>query len=738
MSQSVLLRVQRVRHRSARATVFSGVSINGEGWLVAGAPRYGVTLASRLAVAEVEKGQWWRVAGREVPTEYEVDGFRVVENRIIAVDAELLRPSGEHIVQLLSTSPAFPGIGEVKARRLWEQLGESLYDSLDHADADTLASVVGAELAQALLAGWHQFADAAALRWCQRVGLSLRLSRKLLNVYEGEALNTIEADPYRLLAFGMKWAAADALARQHFGLASDDERRLAAAVEAVMYEKFDEGHTYNERQEVEAALARLIGKAEVSAALDLAQAHHYVQVVGNRFHALGPYVIEKTVADALQVRLGREDILASRIEVEAFLNQFEQEEAVSLGILTFTLNAAQREAAHSVARRPLVLITGGAGVGKTTVLKAVESLLERYGQNIYAMALSGRAAKRLAEATQRRAMTIAGFLRNVAPKGLLENSVLIVDEASMLDIVLAYRLVIAIPASCRLILIGDPYQLPPIGPGLTLHALVSIPTVPQVELTEVRRFGGEIAIGAGAVREGQWPSLPDTPEEELAFLRCASGALANTVLQLYLIDPANTQILTFTRERGAASVKALNALCQHTLAQQAKRLLVWNDEHDRNEDTGLRLGEPVLCTRNLREWGLHNGSLGRIETIEDTPQPIEAEDGEEPRGLALAWVRWDDGELRPVTAEVLDALELGYAVTVHKAQGSQFPRVIVPVYWARNLDRTMLYTAITRAKRQAIMVGDIDVARRAVQAPPHASHRQVALSDMIRDPALCS
>jgi exodeoxyribonuclease V alpha subunit len=731
MSQSVLLRVQRVRHRSARVTVFSGVSINGGGWLVAGAPRYGVTLASRLAVAEVEKGQWWRVSGREVPTEYEVDGFRVVENRIVAIDAELLRPSGEHIVQLLSTSPAFPGVGEVKARRLWEQLGESLYDSLDHADADALASVVGAELAQVLLAGWRQYGDASTLRWCQRVGLSLKLSRKLLNVYEGEALNTVEADPYRLLAFGMKWAAADALARQHFGLALDDERRLAAAVEAVMYEKFDEGNTYHERHEVEAALTRLIGKPEVSSALALAQAHHYVQVIGNRFHALGPYLIEKTVADALQLRLGQEDALVSQVEVEAFLRQFEQEEAASLGILTFTLNAAQQEAVRSVARHPLMLITGGAGVGKTTALKAVESLLENCGQHIYAMALSGRAAKRLAEATHRPAMTIAGFLRNVAPKGLPENSVLIVDEASMLDIVLAYRLVNAIPASCRLVLIGDPFQLPPIGPGLTLHVLASIPTVPQVELTEVRRFGGSIAIGAAAVREGRWPSLPHTSDEEFAFLRCAPDALPNTVLRLYLADSANTQILTFTRERGVASAKALNTLCQHALAKNAKRLLVWNDEPDRNEDTALRLGEPVLCTRNLREWGLQNGSLGRIETIEDTPQPIEAEEAEEPKGMALAWVRWDDGELRPVTTEVLDALDLGYAVTVHKAQGSQFSRVIVPVYGARNLDRTMLYTAITRAKHQVIMVGDIDVARRAVKALPHASHRQVALAEMM-------
>jgi exodeoxyribonuclease V alpha subunit len=712
--------------------VVSGVAIDAAGLVVADTPRYAATLPAALAAVQAEQGQWWRLTGEPKPTEYEVDGYRVVEHRFVAREALLLRPSGEHIVQLLSTSPAFPGVGQVKARRLWETLGEALYDCLENADRTALAAVVGEELAEVLLTGWQQYGNADVLRWFQTVGLDLRLSRKLLAVYGGEALAEIKADPYRLLAFGMSWTAVDSLAQQHFGLPLEDERRLVAAVEAVLYRAFDAGDTYCELAVVQTALSRLIGRPQAAPALALATSHHCVHVSGDRVHALGPYLIEQRVAAALCQRLGAAAPLASHDGVEAVLEDFERDEAVALGHSDFALNAAQRKAVHAAAQHPFVLITGGAGVGKTTVLKAVGSMLDRCGREIYAMALSGRAAKRLTEATHRPAMTIAGFLRNVAPAGLPDNSVLVVDEASMLDILLAYRLLNAIPASCRIILIGDPFQLPPVGPGLTLHALVSVSAVPRVELTEVRRLGGAISTVAQDVRDGRWLPLPAQPEAALAFLPCPAEALANEVLKHYLTDPVNTQVLTFTRERGAASAKALNGVCQGAMAYSERRFTVWNEERDRNEDTGLRLGEPVLCTRNFWHWGIQNGSLGYIEAIEDRPQPLFDAEGK-PTGFALAWVRWDDGERRPVTEEVLDALELGYAVTVHKAQGSQFPRVIIPVYAARNVDRTMLYTAITRATGQVLLVGDAEVARRAVEALPHASRRKVALADMLQE-----
>jgi exodeoxyribonuclease V alpha subunit len=158
--------------------------------------------------------------------------------------------------------------------------------------------------------------------------------------------------------------------------------------------------------------------------------------------------------------------------------------------------------------------------------------------------------------------------------------------------------------------------------------------------------------------------------------------------------------------------------------------MVFNNERNRMENSGLRLGEPVICTRNLNAWGLQNGSLGRLEEIATNPEPVYGDDGDL-KGMALAWVTWDDNKRRPITEEILDSLELAYAITVHKAQGSQFNRVVVPVYKSRNLDRTMLYTAITRAKDQVVLVGDVGIAERATAEPPQASRRHVALGAML-------
>jgi exodeoxyribonuclease V alpha subunit len=177
-------------------------------------------------------------------------------------------------------------------------------------------------------------------------------------------------------------------------------------------------------------------------------------------------------------------------------------------------------------------------------------------------------------------------------------------------------------------------------------------------------------------------------------------------------------------------VKTINSLCQSAATAGNKPMMVWSVQHEQMVLTLFNLGDPVLCTRNMWDRGLQNGSLGLIVEIEDPPRLQTNEDGTE-ADHALAWVLWDDGVRRPVVEAMLDDLELGYAITVHKAQGSQWPRVIVPLTGHRLLDRTLVYTAVTRAQRQVILVGDEDAARTAVQGLPRAKQREVALDFLL-------
>lgn len=723
--ETTTLRVQRVRKRGSKAVVFSALAIDSAGCARPTAPRYSVLAPHRVLTADVQQGQWWRVSGPYADVAYDVDGWRVNERQLHATQVELLRPSGEHIVQLLARGSAFPGIGEVKARRLWETLGSDLYAALDEGDHARIAGCIGADLAAVLLEGWAVYGDSDAVAAFQRMGLDLRVSQKVLAVYRSDALSSIAEDPYRLLAFGLTWQATDELARRFFAVADDDDRRLGAAAESALFKELDRGNTWASREEVRQQVARLVGAAQSDHALHLAVENHYAVEEEGRLYGLGAWAIERSLSEWL-VRLAAQSLpVMSAIEVDALIDDYEKAEAEALGS-PFLLNAAQRGAVQAAASNRLVLITGGAGVGKTTVLKCIRSMLDAAGKAVYQMALSGRAAKRMAEATGKPSMTIAGFLRNVAKDGLPEGSTLVVDEASMLDILLAYKLVGALPEDARLILIGDPFQLPPVGPGLTLHALADVPQLARVELTVVRRFGGDIAAVASAVRDGHLPELPSTDDADIAFVECDEEDAGHVVLELLAKQPSDTQVLTFTKSRGSVSSAALNALCQQRLAANAKQLLVFNEERRRLEYTGFRLGDPVLCTKNLWHLGLQNGSLGHLHSIEDAPL-VDVE------GVATyGWVRWDDGELRAVTDEVLDALELGYAITVHKAQGSQFGRVVVPVFRARNLDRTMLYTAITRATRQVLLVGDRSLAADVVKRPPSASQRRVSLGALVQ------
>lgn len=725
------IRVTGIRSQNPRGfggAIFTGVPVADDG-AVTDARQYLVVRASAVVLAgcKVEKGQWWQVTGDLTERAVQVDGVHLVERQVDAATALLARPSGEHLVAFIAHNAAFEGFGTVKARRLWDHFGEKLYLLLDAGDHASLSTVLAPDAAQRLVAAWSLQGDARTLQWLQARGFDVRIGRKVLAFFGANAAKKIEEDPYRLLSFAGGWSAVDKLATGEFGVSFDDERRLLGAIEEACYRLFAYGNTAMLSSELSDVVSRLLGRPPagvrwvdlVSRALSAGLGNGSFVKGEHGLQPLGALVMERQVARTIyqRLRLG-EAPLASPAVVDAVIARAFTSEGVEL-------NLEQRQALHAAATRAFVCITGGAGVGKTTVLKTLYQLLDLCQVKVVQVALAGRAAKRMQEATGRPASTIASFLKSDAVESMEGITVLVVDEASMVDIITMSRLCQALPPHVRLVLVGDPHQLMPVGPGLVLHAVQSVSAVPNVELKTVKRYGGRIAAAAAAVRGGKWLELGKDSSEPIAFLPCPDNQVADLVVELLALDLKNTQVLAPLRG-GIAGTKRLNELCQQRFTRDAPAVKCWNEEFQTEELCGIHEGDVVLCTRNLWAKGLQNGSLGRVVEVEAVPKRLVDEDGNE-IGLALAWIEWDDGERRSLTVDMLDDVELGYAVTVHKAQGSQWPRIVVPVTESRMLDRTLLYTAITRAQKQVLLVGDVGAARRAVAAPPRASERRVAL-----------
>lgn len=733
MTHSIVVRVQSIRSQNPYGRggcIFVGIEINETGDVV-DAKSYFVIKAtgSQLGEGRVQPGQWWRVSGVSEPYERSVNGYRVREQQITATEVALMRMSGEHIVTFMAESDDFQGIGLVKARKLWDTFGERLYQIFDAADVESLATVLTDYSARQAISAWSLQGDARTLQWLQASGIDVKTGRKLLAYFGNEAEQKLREDPYRLLSFAASWKHVDAFARSHFEVKEDDPRRLQAAVEEALYRVLNGGDTISPISALSTrAAAVLDGSAPrevVMAALESGLTNgSYVLGQSGNVHPLGALVMERTVAKAIAGRLPTESPLMTYESVDELLTRYEQTECL-------ILNAEQRQAVHCASNHAFALILGGAGVGKTTVLKAVHLAYDDAGIRIFQVALSGRAAKRMAEATGRPATTLASFFANHRADDLARPSVVVVDETSMVDIITMHRLCELLPPHTRLLLVGDTSQLMPVGPGLVLHALADIEFLPRVELTQVKRYGGAIAAAALDIRNGRWPDLPSDGESPISFVPCPVGDIASLVVALYERERDGTQILS-ARKGNADGTKSLNELCQRRFSKSALPLLVYNEEFQCNAGTGFHQGDPVLCTKNLWDWGLQNGSLGTLEEIEAQPRLLMKPDGDEV-GYALAWVRWDDGERRPVLASMLEHLELGYAITIHKAQGSQWRRVIVVLTGNRLLDRTLIYTAITRAQEQVVIVGDVLATRLAVEAPPRADGRRVALGALLRD-----
>jgi len=657
-----------------------------------------------------QRGETWRLEGTFARHPQFGDQLQV-EN------AHPLKPDGRVIAHYLTQHAAFRGIGigPAKVARLSKTFGEGLVALLDHADVEKLSVVLGKECAGNLIQRWQENAqEASVAAFLDDCGADVRLASRVLRYWPARTVEKLRENPYRLL-FLTGWPAADRIAHS-LGIGADDDRRLVAAVESVIYSRLHaEKDTRVDSTALQAGILKLLRVRELRVAqraIKLAIADG--TLVGDElagYQAFGCAVMEKFLATTFQGLLSlpvqEQDQGGGATPVHDAILSFEQANEIYL-------NTEQQSAAEMAMSQRLSVLKGGAGVGKTMVLKAIGAVVAARNGRVVQMALAGRAAQKIREATGREAFTITAVLNQLKQGRLAlgDNDLVVIDESSMLDLILVYRLMRALPQRVRLLLVGDPFQLPPIGPGLVFHMLAGSDAVPQQELTQVHRqaAGSPIPARAHEIRHGRVPPFDSFagPAPGVAFIEAASRHIPRTVVDVRqsLANHDEVQILGVTK-RGEAGVETLNAAIHKLVATGQPWVPGWD----------LAETEPVIHLVNDYDRDLFNGSLGRIRRIVSERSEV---------GTLRYAIECDfDGVVHRFTEDSMDRLELAHAITVHKAQGSQFQRVIIPVVWSRLLDRTLIYTALTRAIEQVVFVGDREALTHAIEAPPHSERRRV-------------
>ena len=686
-----------------------------------------------------EKSQRWRITGHASKKSITVNGINLLEDYVVAETAEFLRPSGKHIVDWISKSPDIQGVGPAKARKLYNDFGPKLIDIIENRELHTLSKTVSHEVAERIIRAFEKTRIGETLLWLESSGITRRTAQLVIDFFDTEATAKIESNPYRLVSFCADWTSVDNLAASRFNVAEDDPRRLDAAIEEVLYKGFSEGHTCLQKSVLESRLKRLLGNAKLSRqALEL-ESESYRIVDGDLYQPVGAHIIEHSVAKKIQTLLtdpaqNQLSVFKKAFSESTVLNTLHDYER-SHGI---ALSDAQRDAVVCAITHNFSVIFGGAGTGKTTVLKAIYAVFDAIlpGLTIYQVALAGKAAQRMTEATGRPSMTIARFIQSFDETQLGNGTLLVIDEGSMIDILLANRLLRKIPSGTRVILVGDPSQLPPIGPGLVLHALHGLSAIPQTELKVVQRQAESsgIPMVASAVRNHKVPTFHafDGPGVGVHFVECREAKIDEVTLSLYeklggTGKDNNIKILCATKA-GAGGTINTNARFHNHFSFRSDPVRVYDHrygivEAKTYEGLTIYAGDLVLVTKNDYSTGLRNGSLGRIKTA---LKAVETPDTD-------CCIAEFDGEEVALTSSQVETLVHAYGITIHKSQGSQFERVIIPVRRSRLLDQTLIYTAITRGVEQVVLVGDREAAEAAIRNPPSSSKRKTTLREILND-----
>ena len=626
------------------------------------------------------------------------------------------------ILRYLS-SRAIKGIGPKTAKKIVDEFGEDTFDVLEN-HPDWLSSIPGMSLKKANAIS-EEFKAQSGVRSAMlffREWFGPAITMRIYKKWGSAAVDVAKNNPYRLCEdiLGVGFDKADNIATE-LGVSKDSVERIKSGVNYVIkYNEHQNGHTCIPRDKLTASSAKLLGVEENAVSEAISELLKdkkikYTSVDGVQYiYSLYSYENEKYIASKLVFA----DKLCPAIsfdDVEMFVRKEESTQGIEYASL-------QKKAIALALENGVMILTGGPGTGKTTVVRALLDIFSSMGMKIALTAPTGRAAKRLSESTLHEAKTIhrllemsyegedeAYFARN--ENNLLDEGVIIIDEASMIDNSLMASLLKAVKPGARIIIIGDADQLPSVGAGNVLADLIESGSFATVKLTEIFRQAGESLIvrNAHAINEGKYPDITVKDNDFFYIARHSDREIAGTIVDLwqnrlprsYGADTVNNIQVICPSRKGEAGTENLNVILQNALNPKAAR-----KKEYKFRDKIYREGDRVMQIRNNYDliWekqgesgnGVFNGDIGIIDKIDYAEQCMEIV-FDERRAL--------------YDFSILDELEHAYAVTVHKSQGSEYPIVIIPMCSAAPmlLTRNLLYTAVTRAQKMVILVGRSEI-----------------------------
>ncbi len=624
-----------------------------------------------------------------------------------ATSVHVKAPTSLKGIERFLASGAILGVGKAMAHRLVQKFGKDTLLIIEKKPTQLIeVTGIGKNLAAKIHASYVEQSEMReVMLWLETHGISGAYGARIFEKYSSFAVEVMKNHPYRLARdiSGIGFLTADAIAKST-GIAKNSKERIIAGIDHALYQIAQQGHCFMPKAPLIEHSAKLleVDADDVRRVLDaqIAAEKLFIEEIGadTFIYPSWLYRAEKRTAEILFF-LQQKKMVLKEDDAAAIVADLEKKAAITLAV-------EQRKAIAAMLNHAVFVLTGGPGTGKTTVIRAMIAVLESQGLSVLLGAPTGRAAKRLSEATGRRAETVhrllgaqgidadgASLFEKNADAPLTADAV-ILDEVSMMDIVLMEHFLDAVPEGGRVVLVGDVDQLPAVGPGAVLKDILRSKVVPSVRLQEVFRQSGEgtIILNAHAINRGFMPKVYiggdfeffEMADEESAARRIVS--LCKDELPREGFDALEAVQVLSPMHRMPCGVDNLNRLLQAALNPPAPEKAEFS-----GAATTFRVGDKVMQMKNDYTKGVFNGDIGFIYDV--------STDGVSVRYLDDLTATYKPNELHQLT--------LAYAMSVHKSQGSEYPVIILPLVFSHRimLQRTLLYTAVTRARQKVVLLG---------------------------------